>query len=149
MEYSENQLKALDLNRNIIVTAGAGSGKTTVLVKRYLHILIYNPKLMVKNILAITFTEKAAAEMKKRLEGLVKARASRRVGAGTFHSFYYRVVDDWALQIGYRPGITILDQQDKEDIIAHICEDLGYKEKAILKAMRPGKTTAMNEDLRL
>ncbi len=62
---SENQLKALDLERNLAITAGAGSGKTTVLVNRYLHILLQNPSLSVKNVLAITFTEKATAEARR------------------------------------------------------------------------------------
>ena len=71
---SEQQQKALDLKRNIAVIAGAGSGKTTILVNRYLHILLENPQLSVKNILAITFTEKATAEMKERIFRLIENR---------------------------------------------------------------------------
>jgi ATP-dependent helicase/nuclease subunit A len=71
---SEQQQKALDLKRNIAVIAGAGSGKTTILVNRYLHILLDNPQLSVKHILAITFTEKATAEMKERIFQLIENR---------------------------------------------------------------------------
>ena len=67
MELTPSQVKALDLNRNFILTAGAGSGKTTVLIKRFIHILLTYPNLNISNILAITFTDKAASEMRDRI----------------------------------------------------------------------------------
>ena len=67
MQLTSQQQKALDIKRNMIVTAGAGSGKTTILVERYLAILLYQPSVSVSNILALTFTDKAASEMKNRI----------------------------------------------------------------------------------
>lgn len=67
MQLTEQQHKALDLNRHLGVTAGAGSGKTTVLVQRYLKILLSRKDTSVRNILAITFTDRAAQEMKQRI----------------------------------------------------------------------------------
>ena len=66
MEFTRNQKKAHDLNRHISVTAGAGSGKTAVLVHRYLKILI-ETGLHPSQVVAITFTRKAAAELKQRI----------------------------------------------------------------------------------
>lgn len=125
MDLSKQQLKSLDLNRNIIVTAGAGSGKTTVLVKKYIHILLHNPHLQVNNILAITFTDKAAAEMKDRIfreidkqfskKGLQQARIFEILNqlhepqVSTIHTFCSNILRQYPVEAMVNPDFKILD----------------------------------------
>jgi ATP-dependent helicase/nuclease subunit A len=136
LNLSENQLKALDLERNLAITAGAGSGKTTVLVSRYLHILLQNPALSVKNILAITFTEKATAEMKERifLEIEEKFRSTRsqqarlfdilnqlpEVQIFTIHAFCNHILKRYAVEAEIDPNYTILRDAEMEDLLSQV-----------------------------
>lgn len=142
MEYSDNQLKALDLNRNIIITAGAGSGKTAVLVKKYLHILIYNPNLLVKNILAITFTEKAAAEMKDRIfkeinEQFQKDRTKQarlfeilnqfhEAQISTIHSFCSHLLRQFPVETQLKSEFTVLSDIQIDDLLNQVFKDFFY-----------------------
>ena len=77
MRLTPNQQDALDIKKHVCVTAGAGSGKTTVLVKRYLKILSEGNVKSPREIVAITFTEKAAAEMKERIIEELSAQETR------------------------------------------------------------------------
>jgi ATP-dependent helicase/nuclease subunit A len=133
MNLTPNQLKALDLKRNLLVSAGAGSGKTTILVKRYLHILLENPQLNVRNILAITFTEKAAAEMKERIFKEIsrqfeinRPRQERlfnllqqlnNVQISTIHSFCAGVLRQYAIEAQLNPSFLILSEYQIDDLL--------------------------------
>ena len=133
MNLTPNQLKALDLNRNLLVSAGAGSGKTTILVNRYLHILLENPQLNVQNILAITFTEKAAAEMKERIFKEISRQFEKNrpkqerlfnllqqlnnVQISTIHSFCAGVLRQYAIESQLNPSFQILSDYQIEDLL--------------------------------
>ena len=133
---SDNQLKALDLERNLAITAGAGSGKTTVLVARYLHILLQNPSLSIKNVLAITFTEKATAEMKERIFREIKDQfnKSRSQQARLFeilnqlpesqiftiHAFCNHILKRYAVEAGIDPEYAIVGDAEMEELIDQV-----------------------------
>jgi ATP-dependent helicase/nuclease subunit A len=122
VEFTRNQKKAHDLNRHISVTAGAGSGKTAVLVHRYLKILL-ETDLPPNQVVAITFTEKAAAELKQRIVNEVNARLAEvphsakleRIKAGmlsaqisTIHAFCSRILREYPVEAGVDAGFSVL-----------------------------------------
>src|SRR4029079_14265839 len=112
----------------LLVIAGAGSGKTRVLTHRVAHVsaeaLPAPPQ-----ILAITFTNRAATEMKERVEQLVGGRVSRQMWVMTFHSACGRMLRRDAELIGYRSSFTIYDQADQVRLVKNCIEDLGKDPK--------------------
>ncbi len=136
---TENQLKALDLQRNIALTAGAGSGKTTVLVNRYLHILFSQPELSVSRILAITFTEKAAAEMKERIFREVEQRFRQnqkfrnrlfailqelhQAQIFTIHAFCNNLLKQYPVEAGIQPDFLILEDVQQAEFFQRTFRD--------------------------
>ena len=88
-----------------LVIAGAGSGKTRVLTYKIVHLI--NLGLPPERILALTFTNKAAREMRERIEQLVGPVIARRLWMGTFHSIFARILRAWADRIGYKSSFTI------------------------------------------
>lgn len=120
---------ALDLNRHVAVTAGAGSGKTQVLTRRYIRALEEDPDLGPVNILAITFTRKAAAEMKERIRKDVRelAETSRgeevdrwervidefdRMEIGTIHSFCSSLLRKFPMEAGVSPDFSVIEEDE-------------------------------------
>ena len=113
---------ALDHARSKCVTAGAGTGKTYVLVQKYIDLLESRDDLGFTNILALTFTEKAAAEMKVRVrEALAKKEGARWdslrdeflwANISTFHSFCAQVLREFPLEAGVTPGFAVLDERE-------------------------------------
>ncbi|UCF64983.1 MAG: UvrD-helicase domain-containing protein [bacterium] len=130
---SEKQLLALDLSRNLAVTAGAGSGKTSVLVNRYLHILLHFTHLSVKELLAITFTEKATAEMKDRIFDMIRQQyRENRSQQGrlfeilneihetqifTIHAFCSHLLRQYPLESGLNPDFSILSEVETAELL--------------------------------
>jgi len=112
----------------LLVVAGAGSGKTSVLTRRIAY-LIAHAGVAVHEILAITFTNKAAREMKTRIRDLIGPRADD-LWMGTFHSVCVRILRREADRLGYQPNFTILDSEDQEALIQQCLLDLGYDVKA-------------------
>ena len=111
----------------LLILAGAGSGKTTVLINRIINILrlgLARPW----QILAITFTNKAAGELKDRLEAKLGAE-SREVWALTFHSACVRILRRECRFLGYDESFSIYDTNDSLSLIKHILKDLDYDEK--------------------
>lgn len=107
-----------------LVLAGAGSGKTKVLTTRIAHLIekgVYS-----SNILAITFTNKAAKEMKERLENLV---GENYAFVGTFHSFGLRIIKENYELLGLTRNFTIIDSDDVTTVIRKILKELGYDPK--------------------
>lgn len=110
-----------------LVVAGAGSGKTRVLT--------YKIAWLLKNgydssrILALTFTNKAANEMKSRIEGIVGAEISRSLWMGTFHSIFVRILRAHALKIGYNSNFSIFDTSDSRSLLKDIVKELNLDEK--------------------
>jgi len=106
----------------LLVVAGAGSGKTRVLTHRVAHLINQGTHPM--RILAITFTNKAADEMRERVEALVGAVAER-MWVSTFHSACVRILRMNAEQIGYPKNFSIYDQQDAQRLIGYVIRDRG------------------------
>lgn len=110
-----------------LVIAGAGSGKTRVLTYKIVHLLTqgYEPW----RIMALTFTNKAAREMRDRIEALVGHDTARRLWMGTFHSIFSRILRQNAALIGFRPTFTIYDSADSKALIKQIIKDMNLDEK--------------------
>jgi len=110
----------------LLVVAGAGSGKTRVLTHRVAHLINQGTHPM--RILAITFTNKAAGEMRERVEALVGAVAER-MWVSTFHSACVRILRMNAEPIGYPKNFSIYDQQDSQRLIGYVIRDRGLDAK--------------------
>ncbi|WP_172613529.1 DNA helicase PcrA [Moorella sp. E306M] len=110
----------------LLVLAGAGSGKTRVLTYRVASLI--QEGVAPENILAVTFTNKAAQEMKERLEGLV-GNAARRLQVSTFHSACVRILRRDAHLLGYRSNFTIYDTDDQQALIREVLKELNLDEK--------------------
>lgn len=110
-----------------LVIAGAGSGKTRVLTYKIVHLLNfgYEPS----RILALTFTNKAAREMKERVAKLVGARIAARIPMGTFHSQFLRILRHHAERIGFKSTFSIYDTSDSRNLIKMIIKELGLSDK--------------------
>ena len=110
-----------------LVIAGAGSGKTRVLTYKIVHLLQqgYEPW----RIMALTFTNKAAREMRERIEPLAGPEVAAQLWMGTFHSIFSRLLRRNAELIGFKPDFTIYDQSDSRSLIKLIVKDMGLDDK--------------------
>lgn len=108
----------------LLILAGAGSGKTKVLTTRIAYLI--SEGVSASNILAITFTNKAAGEMKERIEKLV---GKTNMVASTFHSFGVRILRENYEKLGYKKNFVIMDSDDTLTLIKKIIKDLGYDPK--------------------
>src|ERR1700694_5082596 len=113
----------------VLIFAGAGSGKTRVLTHRIAY-LLEEKKVFPDRILAVTFTNKAAGEMKSRLERMVGAPA-RDLWIGTFHSMCVRMLRRDGRKIGISPNFAIMDDADQRAIVRDVIADLDYDERQI------------------
>ncbi len=113
-------------NGPVLVVAGPGSGKTRVLTYRIAHHI--HSGVRPDSILALTFTNKAAREMKSRIEEVVGPSA-KRVWAGTFHSIFARILRVEAHQIGYSSNFTIYDTDDSKALISSIIKELNLNKE--------------------
>lgn len=111
-----------------LIVAGAGSGKTRVLTCRVAHILQHGD-CTPGQILALTFTKKAASEMKERIAGLVGEARARWIYMGTFHSIFIRFLRKYASLIGYPEQFTIYDQTDSRSIVKQCIKELELDDK--------------------
>lgn len=109
------------INGNIIIIAGAGSGKTRTITYRIAH-MVKECGIDPNSILALTFTNKAANEMKERIEKLVGGDTP--VSATTFHSFAYKFLKKFPNKIGYKKNFTIADDEDQKEIIKKIIKNI-------------------------
>lgn len=110
-----------------LIVAGAGSGKTRVLTYRIAYLL--QQGVPAGRIMALTFTNKAAREMKERIMRLVDARDARYLAMGTFHSVCTRLLRPYAEQLGYTRDFSIYDTPDMKSVIKGICKERGLDEK--------------------
>lgn len=117
------------LDGPLLVLAGAGTGKTRVLVSRLAHIL-YRRLAWPSQILAVTFTNKAAREMRERVEKLV-GNAVDGLWLGTFHGIANRILRRHAELVGLKPNFTILDDDDQLRLIKQLIEAEGLDEKQV------------------
>ena len=110
-----------------LVIAGAGSGKTRVLTMKIAYLLQHGYKA--DEIIALTFTKKAATEMKNRIRDLVGPGMSRRLWMGTFHSLFSRILRQEAGRLGFKQDFTIYDQSDSRSLIKSIIKEMGLDDK--------------------
>ena len=110
-----------------LVIAGAGSGKTRVLTYRITHLLAND--IPAHKILALTFTNKAAAEMKSRIAKMVGNDVARFLWMGTFHSIFARILRMEAENLGYTSNYTIYDTIDSKNLVKKIIKELGLDDK--------------------
>lgn len=125
---NEQQREAVEhIEGPLMIVAGAGSGKTKVLTTRIAHLLRNGVDAF--NILALTFTNKAAAEMKERVEHILGNSEARNLYIGTFHSVFARILRAEAHKLGYPNNFTIYDTDDAKSIIKGIVKDMNLDDK--------------------
>ncbi len=132
------QLKAVETTDGPVrIMAGAGTGKTTVIIRRIANI-IRQGKARPEEILAVTFTRKAAGEMRQRLGALLGDDVARRISVGNFHATSAEMLRRHAHLIGLPSRFTVLDDDGQRDIIADLALKLGYlgSKKDKVKVMR-------------
>ena len=127
----------------VLIVAGAGSGKTRVLTSRIAYILA-TEDIDPARILALTFTKKAAGEMKERIAAMVGDKRARRLVMGTFHSVFVRFLRDYAESLGYPKSFTIYDQSDSTSAVKACVKELGlddkvYKPREVLSRISSAK----------
>ncbi|MDE5790782.1 MAG: UvrD-helicase domain-containing protein [Muribaculaceae bacterium] len=132
-----------------LVIAGAGSGKTRVLTYKIVDLLYagYEPY----RILALTFTNKAANEMKERIAALTGSKISSKLWMGTFHSMFLRILRHHASLIGFKEGFTIYDTADSRSLVKMIVKELGlddksYKPAAVASAISNAKNAMISPE---
>ena len=130
-----------------LIVAGAGSGKTRVLTYRIAYLL--QQGVPASSIMALTFTNKAAREMKERIAKLVSAADARYLCMGTFHSVCTRLIRPHAELLGYTHDFTIYDTTDMKSVLKAICKERGldekvYKPAAVLSRISMAKNCGIN-----
>ena len=144
-KLNDEQIKpVLDTEGAVLVIAGAGSGKTRVLTTRIAY-LIEEKQVPKENILAITFTNKAANEMRERMEKICGDCSAMWIC--TIHSMCVKILRSNIDKIGYARNFTIYDETDKDKALKRIVEDLGYEADTILKTAKNHISIAKNECL--
>ena len=126
----------------LMIVAGAGSGKTKVLTTRIAHLMAKGVDSF--NILALTFTNKAAAEMKERVEHILANKEARNLYIGTFHSVFARILRGEAHRIGYPNSFTIYDTDDAKSVVKTVTQELNldvqhYKPNAVYNRISSAK----------
>ncbi|MEP5341268.1 MAG: UvrD-helicase domain-containing protein [Algibacter sp.] len=135
-QLNEEQLEpTIQINGPMIIIAGAGSGKTRVLTYRIAYLMHKGVDSF--NILSLTFTNKAAKEMKERISTIVGTSESKNLWMGTFHSVFAKILRIEADRLGYPSNFTIYDSQDSGRLIASIIKEMNldkdiYKYKQVL-----------------
>ncbi len=129
------QLPVLQKDGPMIIIAGAGSGKTRVLTIRIAYLMSLGVDAF--SILALTFTNKAAREMKKRISDIVGTSEAKNLWMGTFHSVFARILRAESSKLGYPSNFTIYDTQDSVRLISSIIKEMQldrdvYKPKQVL-----------------
>lgn len=145
MDHPQNlnskQLEAaLHVEGPLLIIAGAGSGKTRVVTHRILNLLHIG--VPASEILAVTFTNKAAEEMRNRIE----RQSSRNILAATFHSLCAQILREAIGVLGYTQNFTIFDEEDSEKVLKECFQEKGIKdEKGLFKTIRSGISSAKNQ----
>ena len=130
----------------LLIVAGAGSGKTSVLTRRIAR-LIRDRELWPSQILAITFTNKAAGEMRERVEQLVGRDAAQGMWISTFHSACVRILRREAEQFGFTRGFTIYDSADSRALIKRLVKDMQADTLGFTVSAVAGKISKLKNEL--
>lgn len=144
---SQQQEAVLYTDGPSLVIAGAGSGKTRVLTYKIVHLLQHGYEPW--RILALTFTNKAAREMRERIETLVGTDIASKLWMGTFHSIFSRILRTNAERIGYKSNFTIYDASDSKSLIKSIIKEMDlddkfYKPSTIASAISTAKNALIS-----
>ena len=134
----------------VLIVAGAGSGKTRVLTSRIAYIIEKGGDP--GRIMALTFTKKAATEMKERIAVMVGERKARRIYMGTFHSIFIRFLREYADRLGYPQSFTIYDTSDSVNAVKSCIKQLGlddkiYKPKEVLSRISMAKNNLVTAEM--
>lgn len=129
----QQQEAVLYTNGPSLVIAGAGSGKTRVLTYKIVHLLSHGYEPW--RILALTFTNKAAREMRERIEKLVGTQIASKLWMGTFHTIFLRILRIYAEKIGYNRDFTIYDAADSKSLIKTIIKEMGLDDKTYIPSV--------------
>lgn len=145
---AEQKLAVECVEGPVLIVAGAGSGKTRVLTSRIANILSKGADPA--RVMALTFTKKAATEMKERVALMVGTRLSRRLVMGTFHSIFIRFLREYADLLGYPAQFTIYDTSDSVSAIKTCLKELGlddkvYKPKDVLSRISMAKNNLVTD----
>ena len=159
-ELNESQREAVEnIYGPTMVIAGAGSGKTRVLTYRIAHMM--DQQIDPFNMMALTFTNKAAREMTERIEAIIGSGESRNVTMGTFHSVFSRILRVNSDRLGYPSNFTIYDTQDSKSVLKDVIKGLNlddkeYKPGNVLGRISSAKNNlispdayAVNEEIKL
>jgi DNA helicase II / ATP-dependent DNA helicase PcrA len=145
-ELNDQQREAVShINGPLMIVAGAGSGKTKVLTTRIAHLM--NNGVDSFNILALTFTNKAAAEMKERVEKILGNTEARNLYIGTFHSVFARILRAEANKIGYPNNFTIYDTDDAKSVVKTVINELNLDDKHYKPNVVYNRISAAKNDL--
>ncbi len=147
---NEKQREAvLHMDGPLMIVAGAGSGKTKVLTTRIAHLMANGVDAF--NILALTFTNKAAKEMKERVEHILGNNEARNLYIGTFHSVFARILRVEAPKMGYPSNFTIYDTDDAKSVVKTVINELNlddkhYKPNTVYNRISSAKNALVNAD---
>lgn len=145
-DLNKTQLEAVTYNDGpSLVIAGAGSGKTRVLTYKIAYLLSLN--IHPTSILALTFTNKAAREMRSRIADLVGHNVSKHLWMGTFHSIFSRILRNEAEKIGYSKDFSIYDTNDSNSLIKDIVKDLNLDIKTYKPSFVHSRISAAKNNL--
>lgn len=128
-----------------LVIAGAGAGKTRVLTYRIVHLL--NKGVPAGKILALTFTNKAAREMKERIARIVPAEKARYLWMGTFHSIFARILRMEGDKLGYKPNFTIYDSSDSRSLIRSLLREMSLDDNIYKPGVIASRISAAKNNL--
>jgi DNA helicase II / ATP-dependent DNA helicase PcrA len=143
------QEAVLHMDGPIMIVAGAGSGKTKVLTTRIAHLMAKGVDAF--NILALTFTNKAAAEMKERVEKILGNSEARNLYIGTFHSVFARILRSEAPKLGFPNHFTIYDTDDAKSVVKGVINEMNlddkhYKPNTVLNRISSAKNALVGPE---
>ncbi len=145
-ELNEPQKAAAkNISGPMMVIAGAGSGKTRVLTYRIAHMI--DSGIDAFNILSLTFTNKAAKEMKERISKMLGDGQARNVWSGTFHSVFARILRSESERIGYPSNFTIYDTQDSRSLLKAIVKEMNLDDKLYKPAIVGSRISSAKNNL--
>jgi DNA helicase-2/ATP-dependent DNA helicase PcrA len=120
---------ATHIHGPLLILAGAGTGKTRVLTARISYMV--NEGIDPRNILSVTFTNKAATEMRERVKGMVRDGLGKKVVLGTFHAFCARLLREFASHVGYKNNFVIYSQGEQESLLKRVLQGLLVKDEKL------------------
>jgi DNA helicase-2/ATP-dependent DNA helicase PcrA len=134
---------ATHIHGPLLILAGAGTGKTRVITARIAHMV--NEGIEPKHILAVTFTNKAANEMRERVKGMVRDGLGKKIGVGTFHAFCAKLLREFAEHVGYKNNFVIYSQSEQESLMKQVIKTLLTSDES-MDAQRDALTNQQGQE---